>query len=189
MDIHELAERSGISLRKLRQLDKLGVLKLEPESEILGKIRFYVGKGRSIPAVELLHLVENPDEIFDLGERAGDAQAQVDALEISDDSAAAPLDVSGSIDLASNNNAAAVDRLEQWAKATIPGREVPYSFLAVRILLGTSPRLRPYNARRIARALLNVRQRESFADWFTIREIRGRRVTFYKRPETLPFDI
>ena len=182
MDIHQISETSGVSIRKLRKLDKMGVLKLDKENEDLSKIRFYISKGQSIPALQLLYLVENPDDIFELGNAAGEAQSQVDALAIGEDSAA-PVDVCSVIDLAAaRDRPDEVERLCDWLLGILPADPVPYSFIAVRVLLGASLSTRALIAARLPKALLNVRALPRFAAGSKVIKIKGRNATLYQKP-------
>ena len=188
MDIHQVAERFRVSVRKLRAMEKLGILKLEPENPYLSKVRYYVGKSQPIPVLPLLYLVENPDAILELGKSVYEAQSQVDALELEDNSAA-PAAISMTVDLAATrDNPAAVEGLCDWLQAVIPSRPVPYHFLAVRLLLGAKPAARAFIAGRIHKALLNVRALERFAGWSYVDTIRGRKATLSVKGK-LGFDM
>ena len=188
MDIYQISETYGISMRKLRLLEKAKLLRLDAENGSLAKIRYYVAKRRTIPALHMVYLVENPESVFDLGNRAGEAQRQIDALELEADSAA-PLAIAMTIDLAATrDNPGAVQGLADWLLSILPSEPVSYSYIAVRLLLGAKPGARALIASRLPKALLNVRALECFEGCSYVEKVSGRNATFYVN-QKLGFDL
>ena len=188
MDIHQIAEKYRISVRKLRKLERDNLLRIEPENPHLSKVRYYVGKCQPIPAVQLLYLVENPDQVFELGKVADEAQSQINALELEPNSAA-PAAIAMTVDLAATrDNPDAVEGLCDWLQSILPAHPVPYSYIAVRLLLGASPSARRLIATRIPKALLNVRALARFDGWSYVEKVNGRNATFYVKGK-LGFDL
>ena len=189
MDIYQASERFNISLTKLRRMQKAKILVVDSENPHVGKIRSYIGRRRSIPVLELLHLVENPETLIELGDRAGQAESELAALELAE-GCEAPNAVIGAIDRAATNDPEAVETLCDWMKATIPAaREVTYSFLAIRLLLNQGPAVSSYIASRIPRAFLNVRSCEEFAGHCRVDTVKGRAITRYLKPAVKEFDL
>ena len=190
VDIYEINLKTGISVKKLKSMDRLGFLKTtKPETPEVVKMLWTVRKGNRLSVVHLLRLVENPDLVFELGDYASTAEAQVEALGDAKGEAAAPI-IANIVDGASRNEQEAVEALEQWMKREIPyDRDVPHHYLAVRALLGVSVHLRPYLAGRISRAFQNVRERPSFYAWYSFQTTRyARNATVYHRPK-FDFDL
>lgn len=188
MDIYQVSEKFNISLQKLNNMRRAGVLNVSSDDPHVGKIRSYVRRGRTIPALELVHLYGNPETLLDLGRYAEEAERALNALELPDNYEA-PLDIVAEIDLAAKDDPEPVASLCEWMKATIPSEGCAFAYLAVRLLIGSSEHLAKYNAPRIAQAFLNVRKLEQFAGYWEVQEIRGQRVTKYLTPRKKEFDL
>ena len=179
MNIYEMAEEFKISLKKLKAMEKRGCLRVDGSAQEADPIRATLVKGNRLPVPQLVQLVESPALLLDLGRFTEEAERQVAEL---DKPQAAPLDVAGLISEAAKNEPDAVAALMAWIKATLPaGRSVGHSWLAVRLLLGVKPNLRKFEAPRIGRALLNVRNRPEFAGWWTVKPGVSQNSTVYQK--------
>lgn len=192
MNLFEFAEKFNISLSKARAMQKADVLRLdETTSEEAAEIRALLIKGQTLTAALLCWLVENPAQVWELGKYSGKAQEQLATLGNAK-AQAAPKEIAANISDAARGDSEAIALLVSWLKEIIPAREVPHSFIAVRLLLGLAPGVRKFDVPRIPRALLECRRRQEFAEWWTV-ETRGTRSqTFYKRPVKKPlatFDL
>lgn len=165
MNIHEIRDKSGVSLRALRKLEKLGVLKTESVDPMTEKIIYMLSKSQRLPVDALVALVEAPDLMLELGRYAGEAEYQVSSLgKVERDKA--PADVAAEIEMAAKGDDAACEKLAYWLQTVIPKDcAVGHHFVAVRLLLGAPPSLRSYYYSRLPRALLNVRRHPGFAGW------------------------
>lgn len=192
MNLFEFAEKFSISLSKARAMQKADVLRLdETTSEEAAEIRTLLIKGQSLTAALLCWLVDNPAQVWELGKYSGKAQEQLDALGNAK-AGAAPKQVAAYISEAARGDREAVAVLVDWLKEVIPAKPVAHSFIAVRLLLGLAPSVRKFDVPRIPRALLQCRQCEDFAGWWTVHTHGTRSQTFYKRPVKKPlvnFDL
>lgn len=182
MNIYEVAAQFKISVTKLRKLDKAGLLRLGPAHPLTDSMRFYLSKGKPLTVAQLVALVEAPALIEGLGDKAGQALAQVALLGAPEP---APLETVAEIDQASRGDTEAIGRLIPWLKTTIlvaasQGQfTISHHYIAVRLILGSPASLRDYNAARIARALLNCRRHPGFAGWWRVVPKGGSSVSEY----------
>lgn len=182
MNIYEISEKFGVSMRALRKLEKGKVLKLDPVNPMVDKIIYMLSKGKLLPVDALAFLVENPDTLIELGNRAGEAEYQVSSLgNVQQD--IAPPDVSAEIEMAAKGDDNAVEKLATWLQRVIPSDcAVGHHFVAVRLLLSVPSGSRPYAYSRLPRALLNVRRHPGFAGWSSYTTESGSKVSRYHRP-------
>lgn len=184
MDIYGISNRSGLSLRSLRKLEQLAVLKTTPpDNPVIEPMRYNIRKGHSLTALQLAALVEDPDLLWELGDHSEKTQARIDGLGDCQGSKA-PMPIVLAVEGAAKDKAEAIELLCDWLRSIIPPvGPVTHYFVAVRLLLGVVPNLRKYVASRIPQALLNCRNAESFAGWSSKEpDNRGRNVTRYHRP-------
>lgn len=168
MNIFEVSERHKISLKKLRAMDKDGLLRLDESASASDPIRATLMKGNPLPVSQLVQLVEEPSLLLDLGRYAADAERQLGTLGAKP--GGAPKPVAAAVTDAAKNEPEAVAILIAWLKEIIPPRPVGHAYIAARLLLGIPPAIRKYEAPRIGRALLNCRNHPSFAGWWTVKE-------------------
>lgn len=185
-NIFEISEETGISLAKLRRMDKKGFLRLDTvENEVVTQLRHYLARNQQMSVKQLMWLIENPSAIIDLGGKAPRARAQLAAL---GDIEPAPSTVTAYIGDAARKDAEAVEILSQWLREVLPAKPVSHAWISVRLLLGTpvGGNLRASNISLIPLALMNVRRQASFAGWFEIVPAgETRTTTFYSRPKNL----
>src|SRR6478609_7970909 len=142
MNIYEIAEKAGVSLRALRKLEKIGWPRPDSVDPLVEKMIYLLSKSQRLPVDALAHLVENPDALLELGRYAGEAEYQVSSLgKVKQE--VAPPDVAAEIEMAAKGDDAAVEKLVSWLQTVIPKDcMVGYHFLAVRFLLGVSAPVR-----------------------------------------------
>lgn len=182
MNIYEIAEKSGVSLRSVRKLEKLGVLKVGAVDPMIDKIVYMLGKSQQLPVDALAALVEAPDMMQELGRYSGEAEFQVSSLgKVERDKA--PGDVAAEIDSAAKGDDAAIAKIADWLKTVIPTDcAVGHHFVAVRLLLGAPLSVRKHSYSRLARALLNVRRHPGFAGWSSYTQEGRHKLSQYHRP-------
>lgn len=182
MNIFEIHEKSGVSLRALRKLEKLGVLRLESVDPMVERMAYMLGKSQQLPVDALAALVEDPGLLLELGRYAGEAEFQVSSLGKVDRDKA-PADVAAEIEQAAKGDDAAVEKIAHWLQTIIPKDcAVGHHFVAVRLLLGVPGTLRKYAYSRLARALLNVRRHKSFEGWSSYDTSGHHKASRYHRP-------
>lgn len=182
MNIFEISDKSGISVKRLRVLDKLGVLRHDASTTIVDEMRSTFREGNKLNVAQLVHLVENPAGLLELGRYAEKARAQLEAAkDVAGQVNAAPLEVASQILEAFENQADACEALIAWAKTVIPPHPVGHSYLATRLLLGVPEGSRKHDAARLHRALMNCRARPSFAGWWRKEKSVSRNKTIYEK--------
>lgn len=189
-NIYEIYNKSDVSLRTLKKLDRLGFLKSdEIENPEIAKMICALQKGNRLSVAHRVMLIDEPPLLFKLGKYARHAKEQLDELGDAKGEAAKPA-ISFVIDQASRDQLNEVAALGKWMKRIIPAdQEVSHHYVAVRALLGVSPDSRNHIAGQINRAFLNVRNSPDFVGWFTLKPTRhGNNVSFYHRPR-LAFDL
>lgn len=172
MNIFEVSEKFKISLKKLRAMDKAGLLRLDDSASASDPIRATLLNGDPLAAWQLVQLVEEPALILELGKYSAAAQSQVDALGRPERQPATKPAAAAVTD-AAKNDPEAVAVLCDWLKSVIPARPVGHAYLATRLLLGIPPALRKSEAPRIGRALLNCRNSPALAGWWETKPIPG----------------
>lgn len=184
MNIYEVAERHKLSLKKLRAMDKDGLLRLDESASASDPIRATLIKGNPLPVPQLVQLIEEPSLLMDLGKYARAAETQVAAL-AKPENGIAPKPVAAAVTDAAKNDPEAVAILVDWLKKVIPASPVGHAYVATRLLLGIPASIRKYEAPRIGRALLNCRNHPAFVGWWRVDKCGP---TIYRRPETV-FDL
>ena len=189
-DIYEIHLKSGVPLRHLKKLQRLGFLRsVDPENPEIAKMICTLKKGNPLGAFQLSILAETPSLVWELGRYASTARKQVEGLgDVKADAPSSMIAVTLVEAAKREPNLDEVGRLERWMKRVIPaGREVSHQFMAARALYGLSVSSKPFYAGQAAKAFANVRRQPSFDGWFTLR--RGpyeRNATFYHQPS---FDL
>jgi hypothetical protein len=165
VNIFEISDRHGISVKKLRALDKDGVLRHDASTTPLDEIRATLKTGNRLNVGQLVHLIENRAGLLELGKYAEKSRAQL--AEIGDTKGQeAPREIAGQILEAFEREPAAVAALVAWAKTIIPARPVGHSYIAARLLLGVPEGSRGYDVPRLRRVMMNCREHADFAGWW-----------------------
>lgn len=181
MDIREFCQRFKISLRKAREMQKDGYINLEasPEEHRLWRARRYLHQNAPLPALTLVELVENPEMVEKLGEKAA---KQIEALDKPKDSLA-PRIVSGCIIEASEGDRQEIERLAAWMRDATPDHPVQYGYFAVRILLNILPPVREKSHKQLLKAIKEARKTDTLAGYFRIDNSGARSKTIYQKPK------
>lgn len=191
MNIHEMAEKYAISVRKLRRLEKDGHLRVDStETAIVSEMRSYLNKGNPLPAKHLLALFETPAIRLELGKQSIKADKELAALGDAK-SQAAPYSLVAEIPGAAEDSDDSRRAIMDWLCRVLvahPGA-VNHSWVAVRLLLNCPENMRSQIAPLIPRALLNIRKRVSFASWWRTEWIAGKNLTIYQRPASNLLDL
>lgn len=180
MNIYEVAERHTLSLKKLRAMDKDGLLRLDESANASDPIRTTLINGDPLPVWQLVQLIDEPGLLLDLGKYAARAESLLTAL-AKPQQEAAPIEVAASIPDAAKNDPEQVAILIAWLKQVIPARPVGHAYLAVRLLLGVPLGTRKFEAPRLGRAFLNCRNSTALAGWWHIKNPASRPETVYQK--------
>lgn len=185
MDIHEIALEFGVSLYKLRRMERAGVLVTTPTNEATGKIRALLSKNQRLSALDLVGLLLEPAILDQLPPKyRTKAKAQLAALGDVPGGSMGPGAATWVVGAAILDPAALNEFVTQL-KERIPPGGCDHSFLACRILWGVpGKRLKEIN-RYLRVALMNAKRHPGFAGWFEVRD--GK--TFFKNPGPEPLDL
>lgn len=162
MNIHEMSNRTGVSLSTLRKLDRLGVLKVDAESDAAAAIRFHLTRNQQMTAAQFLAVLDDRTLISELGRYSARCQAQLDGLGAVE-ATLAPKSVTAEIPQAARGDDDAALVIAEWLMSILPADPVPHAWPAVRLLMPLNEFLREQYAPLINLALLNVRRLPEFA--------------------------
>lgn len=180
MNIFEISDKAKISVKKLRLLDKLGVLRHDASTTELDAIRATLKTGNRLNVGQLVHLIENPGGLLELGKYGPKAQAQLDELN-NPTSQVAPREISSQILEAFEKQPDAVVALVRWCKSVIPAEPVGHAYIATRLLLGVPENVRRFDVPRLQRVMMNCRDHPEFAGWWRKEKSVSRNVTLYQK--------
>ncbi len=180
MNIFECAEKYRISLKKLRLMERDGILRLDQSASATDPIRACLTKGNPLPVSMLVQLVEEPSLLLELGRHTRAAESQVSALGKPQKEPAIKA-AAAAVSDAAKNDPEAVAVLCDWLRSIIPARPVGHSYIAARLLLGIPPAIRKFEGPRIGRALLNCRNSPGLAGWWTVKPGASQNSTVYQK--------
>lgn len=180
MNIYEAAEKFKLSLKKLRAMEKAGILRLDGNASASDPIRATLIKGNPLPVAQLVQLVEEPGLMLELGKYVSAAETQVSALRNPEKESASKA-AAAAVTEAAKNEPEAVAILCDWLRSVIPARAVGHSYIATRLLLGIPPSIRKYEGPHISRALLNCRNTPGMAGYWKAEPGTSQNRTIYQK--------
>lgn len=180
MNIFEISDKAGISVKKLRALDKLGVLRHDASTTALDEMRATLKTGNRLNVAQLVHLIENPAGLLELGKYAPKASAQLDELGNATKQAA-PREIAAQILEAFEKEPGAVAAVVDWCKSIIPAHDVGHAYIGARLLLGVPEASRKFEAPRLQRVMMNCRDHPAFAGWWRKERSVSRNRTIYRK--------
>lgn len=181
MNVFEFHERYKISLTKARRIGKENPQWFDGTAGATDSLRATISKGNEPTAVQLVALIENPAGLLELGKYAGQVERELAALG-NPQAEVAPRDVVANVMEAAKGEPEAVAILSDWVKRILAhGKPVNHAYIASRILLGIPATIRKFEAPRIPRALLNVRQQPGFASFWHVEKGTSRNRTVYQK--------
>jgi len=190
MNIFELSNKTHISVKSLRKLEKLkidfGALDDEPDDFLhAAKIRFVLMRKGQLTVEQLLQLIVDPSLFDMLKKYEARARAQIAAL--GDYQATlAPREVTAVIDRAAGAEADAALILAQWFGDVLPAEPVGHHWVAVRLLLPLPVFQREKAMSLVSLALMHMRKLDAFRPyWESIENKSGRKEIRYFQPKTL----
>jgi len=185
MNIYQLSLKTGISVTKLRKVEKLGALKTDGDTSFLDSLIFHMRGNQALSVSQLLTLVESRDLLDELEavkpRYASRAREQVQALGDMT-RGLAPRDVTAAIVGASRGDDDEGLIIAEWLKTVLPVDPVPHAWVTVRLLAPLNEFMRGQTAPFISPALLNVRKLPEFSDWWRSEKIGTRNQIRYFRP-------
>jgi len=182
MNIHELHEKSGVSLRTLRKIEKL--LKGRPigaSDPVVDAIKSQTNRTRPLSVAQYMALIDKPELIDALGNRAERIEQELETIGDAIGQAA-PREVTLRLQDAAKLNPEAVAIIAQWMQSAIPEQGcVPYAYLALRLIYGVPENLRRNALPLVPRAIQAAKQHEALAGHWRFAE----KATIYFRPTIL----
>jgi len=189
MDIYQIGRRTRISLKSLRKLEALNVLKLDEAEGPLSELLFHMRGNQTFSLPMLLQMIADPDLIEDIsyanqtyGRRARD---QIAALgDLSQGLPGKP--VTAAIDGTAKGDPIAAQMIADWLRDVLPAEPVKYPWIAVRLMLPLNDFLREKAMPIVPLALMHMRKLEAFRPyWESIENKSGRKEIRYFQPKTL----
>jgi len=192
MNVFELSNKTRISVKSLRKLQELKLLKLDPdppsdEHPNAPQMRFILMRQGQLSVPYLLTLITKPDTLYDLRKYETRARAQISAL--GDYQATlAPKEVTAVIDRAAGAEPDAALILAQWLGDVLPAEPVGHHWVAVRLLLPLPEFQREKAMSLVSLALMHMRKLDAFRPyWESVENKSGRKEIRYFQPKQ--FDI
>lgn len=185
MNIFDLSQKTRIPMKSLRKLEKLGVLIVDREPDIISEIAFHMRTNWQLSLPMLMHFVDQPELLDDLGYVSARyrqrAETQIEALgDLSQH--LAPLKVTSAIDGAARNESEAIAILETWLKDVLPCDPVSYYWICVRLLKPQNEFLRAAALPLLKLAMMNVRKSDTFKAYWVSKELGSRTTIRYRKP-------
>lgn len=165
MNIHELSARTNISLSALKKLDRLKVLKVDPEHSLASSLRFHLARNQHLSVAQIIAIKQDSSVLDELGKYRDRALNQITVL---GDVAPAPREVTALIYDAGKGDTDACEAIAAWLRSILPREPVTYHWVAVRLLWGLPDTLKVQYSKRLNIVLANVRKLDSFAGWYRI---------------------
>lgn len=179
MNIHELSRRTGVTLTKLRAIERLGALKVDAENATAQQIQFTLSRNPVLTLASALALLDDPSLIYDLGHYEKRARAQIDQL---GNVKPAPRDAGAAIEGAAHGDEGSCAILAKWLASALPTEPVPYLWIAVRLLVALPETLRASLAGKVNIALAHVRKRADFEPYWSSATRSGKVTILYHKP-------
>lgn len=195
MDIHEIHIASGFSIRALRKLEKLGVLRVSatkghPETS---RIRASLKRGNPLTAYQLISLYKNEGLLKSIGLDTKQQMRADDEIEALGDvkREACPWAIAANIPGAAVKEPAAISELALWLSKHIDAHDEyrapkPYAYIACRMLCDIPDDMMAANYSSLAQALLQIRKHK-FMDGYSHTNAEGKSV-YHKKSEN-NFDL
>lgn len=181
MNIFEFCECYHISLAKARRIAKDNPQWFKATDSAFDTIRATIANGDRLTALQLIELIETPAGLLELGKYAAKAEQALAALG-NPAGQVAPKEVVANVMEAAKGEPEAVQILVDWLRSIIPATSaVEHAYIATRLLLGIPATIRKFEAPRIPRALLNVRQHPGFAGFWHVEKGVSRNKTVYQK--------
>lgn len=178
--IHEMSREVGISLKKLRKMERKGWLNVSADDPVTDSILYAFRTGNRLTVSQAIALIEAPGLIDTLGSKADKARQQLAEL---GNVQPAPAIVAAELVGAAAGDASSIRAVMEWCKEAIPPQgEVTHHYLAVRLLMAVPANLRQFEEKRLPRVMLQIRRQEEFAGWWRIAPKGSRGITLYSRP-------
>jgi hypothetical protein len=179
MNIHELSRRSGLSLTKLRKLERLGVLNVDAEHDAAERLRWQIGRNPKLTLSHALELYDDPtifDSLANYEARVREQFAKLGKVE------PAPKLVAFQVVDASAGKVDAARAIAAWLRSVLPVEPVPYLWIALRLTCGLSGEIRKGAVNRANTALAHVRRLDEFAGYWHEEREAGKISIRYHKP-------
>lgn len=170
MNIHKIAEKSRVPLKHLRRLEKLGVLKVDKNTdEMPDKIRLAIQRGNALSAEQCLYLLKRDDWQDEFPEFVERAENQIDCLGDPSKSAAPWGAVAMYVADVSAKNTKATETVALWLVHcinTMQSAQCDHTYLAVRLLWNVPEIVVPMMAKALHHCMWNCRKSEILSGYW-----------------------
>lgn len=184
MNVHEIAEKYNLPIRKLKKLEADGLLVTTAGDSRPIKMRAYLSSNRPLSVVQLIDLKR--DSSGALLARLGGYRIRAEELlaEVGDIASGAHPGGTATSRLygAAILERPALDALAEWLRETIPPQGCSYHYIATRLLWNVPADQLPRAYKFLPRALINLRALPELAGWSTKEKGEGTR---FIRPKPL----
>lgn len=193
MDIYDISNRTGVSIRTLKKLEKFGVLDAEKSrNPAIQKIKHNLKRGNPLTAAQQFHLVKNPKDMKYLQDWEIAVQMCLDDLgDVMHEKM--PWDISVNAGLAGKKDMEAADLLAQWFcnfidrnPAFADGASRNHAYLAVRMLADIPEKFLYLTLPLVAQAMWNCRRTKRMAGYWHI-DAKTRRTLYHRKAQD--FDL
>ena len=183
MNFVQFCQEFRISQKKAKAMLAAGVLLVDEGGSVAAQaIRQSLIKGQPLSALQIVHLIESPSILLELGRYARKANDQLEAIGNAQGERA-PIEIAAAISDAARGDVESVQALASWLLSVLPVKPVGHSWIAARLLLALPANIREFDAPRIPRALMRCRKLDSFAGAWCYATRSGRKFTLYARPK------
>lgn len=193
MNIYQIAEQTGVSLRILKKLEKLGYLNVsETENPTVEKIRQNLRRRNPLSAEQQLYLLKNPSAMEFLEDWDYVIEDYLNLLgNVIEERM--PWRTAASIVSSGDNDKEATGRVAAWIcdfidqnSAFAKGATCEHTYLAVRMLADIPDNLLHMSVTTIRQAMKNCRRTKIMKGYWHTDPVKKR--TIYHRP-TMMFDL
>ena len=183
MNIFEISEKFNLSLTKIKNMQKHGILICDEGDghPLAVAMRANLMRNQDLSVEQLLLLIENPKIYAELKNRQSQARKQIAALG-DYEKEAMPAILAGRVLQAVENDEKAVKAVMAWIKSVLTMQEVPFGYLGVRMGMGIPKANRKDFLSKFAGALMAVRKHPDFVGWFRVDYQKNKKKVFYFNP-------
>lgn len=169
-DIFTIKQKSGVAMRSLRKLDKLGYLHVDKNKDKVAEtINATLSNRNRLNTLQLLHLYRNPK----IAEKL-DLEYDVDKLGNVEDEAAPWVPVGVRIATAAGRSPEAIETVAEYCKSVLDrlpaGVEVEHAYLGVRLLYNAAPEFLDEVSTKLRGAMWKVRASDILAGYSKLTE-------------------
>lgn len=187
MDIYDISNKSGVSIRTLKKLEKFGVLNVQKsQNPTIQRIKGNLKRGNPLTAEQQFHLVKNPKDLKLLLNWEFQIQAELDELgNVMQEKM--PWEISVNAAFAGKRDMGAADLLAKWFcdfidrnPAFSDGANRNHTYMAVRMLADIPDKYLHHTLPLIAQVMWNCRRTKRMVGYWHI-DPKTRRTLYHRK--------